>query len=146
MPEASIAWAAQYVTRRSEVRERQDALLLEQCALIAALSEDYRNRVWEERNKVAAGVVAAWDLGAYRLAQARLRILRREADVLAALEALGKAGTGLGRAWRLSPQDADSIQAARETHRSVLSAFTDARSFCAPADQLAPERDAIRSA
>ena len=44
---ASVAWAAQYVTRRSEVRERQGNLLLEQCALIVALSEDYRNRVWE---------------------------------------------------------------------------------------------------
>jgi hypothetical protein len=122
---ATIAWAAQYVTRRSEIRERQDTLLLEQCAIVVALSEDYRNRVWEERSKVAAGVVAAWDIGAYRLAQARLRILCREAGMLAALENLGKAGTGLGRAWRLSPQDNGSVQAARETHRSVLNAFID---------------------
>ena len=58
---AIMTLGGQYVTRRSELHERQKSLLLEQCALLVALSEDYRNRVWEERNAVATGVVAAWD-------------------------------------------------------------------------------------
>lgn len=120
LPEPQIAWAAQYVTRRSEVRERQEALLPEQCAILVALAEDYRNRVWEERNEMAAEVVAGWDIGAYRLARARLRILCCQADLLGAVDALDQAGTGLGKAWRLSPQDASSVQAAWETHRPAL--------------------------
>lgn len=125
---AAIAWAAQYVTRRSEIRERQASLLLEQCAIVVALSEDFRNRVWEERNQVAAGVVAAWDIGAFRLAEARLRILCRETRVLSALEDLREAGTALGKAWRLSPRDDGKVQAAWEAYKSVLSAFIDASS------------------
>jgi hypothetical protein len=125
---AIITLGGQYVTRRSELRERQKSLLLEQCALLVALSEDYRNRVWEERNAVAAGVVAAWDLGAYRLAQARLRILCREAGVLNAIEVLGKAGTQLGRAWRLAPQDAEGVESAWQSHKSALKTFVAASS------------------
>lgn len=97
---AVIALSGQYLTRRSEVRERQQTLLLEQCALVTALAEDFRNRVWEERNQVAEGVVARWDLGAYRLAQARLRILCDETGVLSALQVLSEAGGNLGRIWR----------------------------------------------
>src|ERR1700722_3404739 len=123
---AAIAWSGQYLTRRSEARERQDALLLEQCALIVALEEDLRNRIWEERHKIATGVVTAWDLGAQRLAQARLRILCRDPALLAALEALRQAGKGLGKAWRLSPHDSDIVQAAWETHQSALQTYIDA--------------------
>lgn len=51
---ALIAFVSQYLVGRSERQERNEALLLEQCALLIALSEDYRNRVWEERHQVAA--------------------------------------------------------------------------------------------
>jgi hypothetical protein len=125
---APIALGGQHVARQSEVRERTQTFLLEQCALLVALSEDYRNRVWEERNQLAADVVAAWDLAAYRLAQARLRILCSDSDVLTAIETLRKAGTDLGRTWRLSPQDETSVQAAWEAHRSALKAFIAASS------------------
>jgi hypothetical protein len=110
------------------VRERQAALLLEQCALLIALSEDYRNRVWEERNQIAVGVVAACDLGAYRLAQARLRILCREPRVLSAIDNLHETGTSLGKAWRVSPHDDDDVQAGWEAHKSAARAFADASS------------------
>ncbi len=63
---ALIAFAGQYVMGRGEKQERFDALLLEQFAVIIALSEDFRNRVWEERNHVASDVVGKWDLEAYR--------------------------------------------------------------------------------
>jgi len=52
---ALIAFAGQYVMRRGEKQERFDALLLEQFAVIIALSEDFRNRVWEERNQRRSG-------------------------------------------------------------------------------------------
>jgi hypothetical protein len=126
---AVIVLSGQYVTRRSEVRERQQTLLLEQCAQVAALSEDFRNRVWEERHQVAEGVVARWDLGAYRLAQARLRILCDETDLLSALQVLSEAGGNLGRIWRLSPEGgAENVQEAWETHRSALNSFIKASS------------------
>lgn len=120
---AAIALGGQYVTRRSEVRERQESLLLEQCALVVALSEDFRNRVWEERHKVADGVVAHWDLGAYRLAQARLRIMCNEPDVLSALGALSQAGGDLGKLWRLASAGEKNVQEAWEAHRSALNSF-----------------------
>jgi hypothetical protein len=60
---AIIAFAGQYVMRRGDKQERFDALLLEQFADIIALSEDFRNRIWEERNQVASDVVSKWDLG-----------------------------------------------------------------------------------
>src|SRR3984957_1229582 len=98
---AAIAWSGQYLTRRSEARERQDALLLEQCALIVALEEDLRNRIWEERHKIATGVVTAWDLGAQRLAQARLRIIRvsKPPRTGIAVQIAISASAGSARAW-----------------------------------------------
>lgn len=122
---AAIALGGQYVTRRSEARE---ALLLEQCALLVALSGDYLNRVWEEQNQVAAGVVAAWDLGGCRLAQARLRILCREADVLPALQRLSETGSDLGKGWRLTPPTRGLSGQHLEAHRSALNIFTAASS------------------
>lgn len=96
---ALIAFGSQYLVSKTERQERNTGLLLEQCAMIIALSEDHRNRVWEERHHVAVDVVAKWDIGAYRLAEARLKILSQEPDFLAALEALHKSGTELGISW-----------------------------------------------
>jgi hypothetical protein len=125
---AVVTLGGQYVTRRSEALERQQALLLEQCALLVALSGDYLNRVWEERNQLATGVVASWDLGAYRIAQARLRILCRKPDVLLALDTLSNTGGDLGKAWRLTPDNAGNVDAALDAHRAALDAFTAASS------------------
>jgi hypothetical protein len=44
-------------------------VLLDQRAQLIALSEDYRNRVWEERNLAANDVVAQWNIGVFRLAE-----------------------------------------------------------------------------
>jgi hypothetical protein len=72
---ALFAFAGQYVLRRIEKQDRYDALLLEQFTCIIGLSEDFRNRIWEERKQVASDVVSKWDLAAYRRAEALLRIL-----------------------------------------------------------------------
>ena len=125
---ALIALGGQYFLRRTERQDRNDALLLEQFALIIALSEDYRNRLWEERNQVASDVVNAWDLGTYRLAEARLRVLSRDSAVVAALRVLHEAGTQLGHAWRLGPRDEATVDSAWVAHREAIERFVAASS------------------
>jgi hypothetical protein len=120
---ALIAFGGQFLMRRAERQDRNETLLLEQFALLIALSEDYRNRVWEERSGVASDVVGAWDIGAYRLAEARLRVLSREPEVVAALDALHKSGTALGRAWRLAPRDEVVLDTAWVTNRDAIERF-----------------------
>jgi hypothetical protein len=51
---AIIALLGQYISNRLERRAKDAALILDQCAQLIALSEDYRNRVWQERNNLAA--------------------------------------------------------------------------------------------
>ena len=125
---ALVALIGQYLVRNSEARERRDTILLEQLATLVALSEDFRNRVWEERNKVAANVVAAWDLGTFRLAEARLRILCSDKNMLSALASLHDAGGELGRSWRLAPGDETRTQAAWKAHRAAIDQFIDTSS------------------
>ena len=125
---ATIAIAGQYVVRRSEARERASTLLLEQCAQLVALSEDYRNRVWEERHNLSNEAVAAWDLSAYRLAEARLRLLCRTPSVLSALDNLRRSGIALGSAWRLSNTESPDVEQAWKVHRDALNDFIEASS------------------
>lgn len=120
---ALIAFGGQYATRRAETREQTRALLLEQFALLIALSEDFRNRVWEERTQIASGVVAAWDLGTYGLAQARLRVLSRDPVLLSALDLLHKKGKALGIAWRLDPGNESGIEDAWIQYRAAIDQF-----------------------
>jgi hypothetical protein len=125
---ALIAFGGQYLMRREERHERNTALLLEQSAVIVALSYDYRNRVWEERNQLANDAVANWDVGTYRLAEARLRILAPEPDFVAALTAVRKTGIALGTAWRLSPADEAAIESAWSAHNDAIGQFIAASS------------------
>jgi hypothetical protein len=59
---ALFAFASQYVLRRVEKKGQYETLLLEQFTCIIGLSEDFRNRIWEERNQLASDVVANWDM------------------------------------------------------------------------------------
>jgi hypothetical protein len=120
---ALIALSGQYATRSADTQERTRTLLLEQFAVLIALSEDYRNRVWEERTQVAMGVVAAWDLGTYRLAEARLRVMCRDAVLLRALDTLHEQGKALGKAWRLEPRDEADVASALKDHRAAIEQF-----------------------
>lgn len=65
---ALIAFGGQYIMNRNEMQERDKALILEQCALVVSLSEDYLNRAWEERSQLASDIVREWDIGTYLLA------------------------------------------------------------------------------
>jgi hypothetical protein len=117
---ALIAFGGQYLMRRTERQERNTALLLEQCAVIVALSHDYRNRVWEERNDLSNDAVANWDIGSYRLAEARLRILAPDPGFIDTLTALRKTGIALGTAWRLSPGDETALERASSAHNDAI--------------------------
>jgi len=134
---ALIAFGGQYLVGRSERQERNEALLIEQCALLIALSEDYRNRVWEERHQVASDVIGRWDIGTYRLAEARLRVLSREPKLLAAVEALHKSGTALGKAWRLGSNNEAMVDSAWAAHRGAVDRFI------AVSSQMIPRRPTI---
>ena len=119
----AIALLGQYGLRRSERQDARTMMLLEQCAQLVARSEDYRNRVWEERRLGARDAVSAWDLSEFRLASARLKLLCRDADVLKSLQRLHKAGEDLGKAWRPAAGDSDAVDAAWRGHRIALDDF-----------------------
>ena len=130
---ALVALVSQYIIRNSEARERRDALLLKQLAMVIALSEDYRDRIWRERNMIATGVVASWDIGSYRLAEAKLKILCQDSNLLATLVALNRRGGELGTSWSLSPEDESRTEAAWKAHKAALEQFIAAGStmaFC----------------
>jgi hypothetical protein len=125
---ALVALVSQYLIRNSEARERRGTLLLEQLAMVIALSEDYRDRVWRERNKVATGVAATWDIGSYRLAEAKLKILCQDSNLLASLVALNRSGIELGTSRSLSPEDEARTEAAWKAHKAALERFIAASS------------------
>jgi hypothetical protein len=125
---ALIAFVGQYLLRRNERNDRNSTLMLEQAALLIALSEDFRNRIWAERKQLATNFVGGWDIGAYRLAEARLRLLSPSSAVVAELEPLRETGKDLGKAWQLVPADTAAIDTAWEAHRVAIERFIAASS------------------
>lgn len=105
-----IALAGQFITGRTESKRERRRQLLESCAVVVSLSEDFRNRVWEERTLGKTGRVDEWDLGRSRMAENQL--LCDDPHVLAALEGLRTAGRDLGSYWRRGMID--------EAHLDVL--------------------------
>ena len=123
---AVIALAGQYATKRGDKRIRNGELLLEQCAKIVALSDDFRSRIWEEKVLGLEGKVDSWDLGAYRLSAARIKILCDDASLLQALEDLTNSGKRLGGSWRRGQLDDDEFEKRRERDKVVCAHFIDA--------------------
>ncbi len=112
-----------YLGRRDRVDSYKDEVLM-LCAQVVALSEDFRNRVWEERTGVADDVLASWDVSNYKLAEARLRILSSDSDLQGALRDLRKTGQRLGVAWRTA--DGDSrVEVEWRAHKETLDRFVD---------------------
>lgn len=120
---AAIAIVGQYVTRRGENGIRRAELVLEQCSQLVALSEDFRNRVWEERELGQSGRVDDWNLAAYRLAAARLRILCGDSRVLAALDEMNDAGKKLGAYWRRGNVDPSDFEQRYERLKMGVEVF-----------------------
>jgi hypothetical protein len=125
---ALIAFIGQYLLRRNERNDRNNTLVLEQAALLIALSEDFRSGIWAERKQLATDSVGEWDLGAYRLADARLRLLSPSSAVVAEMEPLRETGKDLGKAWQLALADAAAFDTAWEAHRVAIERFIAASS------------------
>jgi hypothetical protein len=121
-----LTLGGQQLTARSEANRQHKSELLSNISTLVALSDDYRNRVWEERQALKDSAVANWDLTTFRLAQARLRVLLNDEDVLAAIDELQDAGIALGRLWRTQRVDGPEVQAAWERHKEALARFLDA--------------------
>jgi hypothetical protein len=122
---AVIALAGQYATKRGDKRTRSGELLLEQCANVVALSDDFRSRVWEEKELRLPGKVDAWDLSGYRLAAARIKILCNDASLLQSLEELTNSGKRLGAYWRRGQVDVDEFERRREYDKVVCTNFVE---------------------
>ncbi|MGQ5260474.1 hypothetical protein ACTWLT_06915 [Micromonospora sp. ZYX-F-536] len=121
---AAIAILGQYLTKRGEANVRLTELLLEQCSRLVALAEDFRHRVWEERELGLVGRVDGWDLGESRLAQAKVRILCGDQRVLAALEELNSSGKSLGAYWRRGQVEPAELEARYERVKRAIESFT----------------------
>ena len=117
----ALTTAGQHFILKAE-RVRADArALVESCALLIAHEEDYRNRIWEERNNIASGVVAEWDLFEAAKAEASLRILSHgDRGLLRAIDSLSTAGKKLGGIWRTQSGDESEMQEAWERHGEAL--------------------------
>jgi hypothetical protein len=120
---AGIALVGQYSVRRAEAQERAASTLLEQCATLVALSEDFRNRVWEERRLNVSGSVSNWGIGEQRLVEARLRIACPDAHLLDAVLDLRATGQELGKVWRMQDRNDEVVEAAWRAHRESLNTF-----------------------
>lgn len=120
---ALLALVLQWHNRQSEHAERNRLLMVEQCALLAGLEEDFRNRIWEERNDVASDVVAEWAIGDYRIAEAKIRILGGSKELITSLLEMREVGSKLGGAWRRGERNEAEIEAAWNRQRLAIDAF-----------------------
>jgi hypothetical protein len=100
-------------------RTRAGELLLKQCAQLIALSEDFRNRAWEEDG---------WDGAAHRLAMARARILCQDAAVLAALAEMEESGREYGSHLRRSDVSDEELADLRARNKASISDLANASS------------------
>jgi hypothetical protein len=123
---AAIALVGQHVIKRGEARVRIAELLIEQCAQVVALNDDYRNRVWEERKLGLAGRVESWDLYGHQLATARLKVLCNDVAVLRALVQVNLAGGVLGRCWRKGDSDPAEVETCWQDFKDASEAFVTA--------------------
>jgi hypothetical protein len=120
---AAIALVGQYVTRRSDRISSHIDVVVEQCAQFVALSEDFRNRFWEESQLRQAGRVDGWDIAAHRLAEARLKIVCDDEALLTAIEELSSTGKALGGYWRRGDTDQAELDLRYERYKEAIGRF-----------------------
>lgn len=120
---AAIAVTGQWASRRGERISRRAELVLEQCAQLVALSDDFRNRLWEERVLGQTGRTPGWDLQSFSLAGARLRILCRDRVLLDALNELNTSGKALGAYWRQGRIEPGELDVRLQRDKDAAEAF-----------------------
>ncbi|MEM7272758.1 MAG: hypothetical protein AAF547_06745 [Actinomycetota bacterium] len=122
---ATVAFAGQYFVSRAELGAAHRASVLEHCVELIALSEDFRNRLWEERRLATTGSVQGWDLNAYRRAEAALRLLTQDAQLHAAVDELRQTGQDLGSLWRRRGHDGDQeqLESYLNAHQAAIKTF-----------------------
>jgi hypothetical protein len=120
---ATVALFGQFMSRAIEYRRESSRLFIEYCATLISLEEDFRNRVWEERNLALRDSVSKWDLVAYRMVEAQIRLTARDALLLRSLADLREAGQQLGKVWRLNSRESDELAEAWKRHKSALDSF-----------------------
>jgi hypothetical protein len=125
---AVIALGGQQLGTWNVNRTRAGELLLEQCAQLIALSEDFRERAWEETVLGHKGRVDGWDLASHRLAMARARILCQDAPMLAALAEMEESGKEYGGHLRRADVSEEDLAALRERNKASISALAHASS------------------
>lgn len=117
-----IGIGSQWLSARETRRGRRWDVLVESLAEVAALEEDFRNRVWEVRNKISETAVDDWDTIAHRRARASLLILAESESLRTAERTLTSAGEALGRAVRLH-QDDGVVEQCWIAHKVALQSF-----------------------
>jgi hypothetical protein len=90
------------------------------------LSEDFRNRAWEETVLGLHGKVDGWDGRGHRLAMARARILCQDSAVLAALNEMEASGKAYGGHLRRRDVSDDELAALRERNKASIEALANA--------------------
>lgn len=125
---AVIALGGQQLGTWNANRTRAGELLLEQCAQLIALSEDFRNRAWEETVLGQQGRVDGWDGAAHRLAMARARILCKDAAVLAALAEMEASGREYGGHLRRGDVSDEELADLRARNKASISGLANASS------------------
>lgn len=124
----AIALAGQFAGRRRDKQVRIGELLLEACEQVVSLSDDFRNRLWEEVELGQEGRVGEWNLLGNQLAVARIKLLTDDRILLQRLEGLTASGKAMGAYWRRGNVDHAELNSRRETDKVACAAFIAASS------------------
>ena len=105
-------------------QDRRGTGVLDSATTVISLAEDYKNRMWEERNGLSSGAIESWDIARSADAHTRLRLLSNDEALHAASKDLKASGTRLGKAWRLTRIDGPEVEDAWQDYKRALDAFT----------------------
>jgi hypothetical protein len=134
----AIALAGQNAGQRRDKQVRVGELLLEACEQVVSLSDDFRNRLWEEVELGQEGRVGEWNLLGNQLAVARIKLLTDDHTLLQRLEGLTASGKAMGAYWRCGNVDRAELSRRREGDKIACADFVAASSARAVLDDDQP--------
>ena len=119
--------AQQAATRSRDRTERERQELRAACADFITACEVLRNRIWEEREGLAAaGDLSGWNVHAHRRAFAELELRVTDLGLREALLELRQAGLVLDRAWRASTIERPDFTKAWDDYQNAIARFSTA--------------------